>query len=659
MESPFSLPRTPPSPRVLLRRRQRLLLRHLVRRLCRQNCSLGREPRLPVNGRGSRLTFGHDGHLVLTDVDGSVVWDSTAAVAATETGTAAAAMVIGRAATSAATVMELLDTGNLVLRDGSGRTVWRSFDYPTDTLLPTQAFTKGKRLVSRFSPARSGPGTPAYTSTTTTCSGSSTTGPTSPASTGPTPTTPSSKMVAPTTTAPARRPRPDRRFNSSDGFGIATADSGPLTKRRRLTLDYDGNLRIYSLNETGRYWNVTWVAIADCCNVHGLCGPNGICTYSRAVTCACPPGHEMSDARDWNRGCRPTFNLSCQARQNRSSSFTSSSSRRPTSTGSTSVTTHPSRSTTAGRSARELLVPRLRIPAHGDRSLLPQDRAFQRLHFTELSRKLLFEKQDSTKWAYLYVFAMAVAALELLFFVIGWWFLFRKHDTPKSVQEGYKMISSQFRRFTYRELKEATGKFKEELGRGGRARCTGEFSKTKEWDGAGLAYLHHECLEWIIHCDIKPENILLNRDFEPKIADFGLAKLSKRDGLGVNLSKMRGTTGYMAPEWALNLPITGKVDVYSFGVVLLEVVTGSRISSWVRENGEERELRSFVREVKQRLLGHEEKSTITGIVDGKLHRQFDYDQAAEMVRIAVSCLEEERSKRPTMDEIVKALTKYT
>nr|CAD1823776.1 unnamed protein product [Ananas comosus var. bracteatus] len=64
--------------------------------------------------------------------------------------TAAAATVIGRAATSAATVMELLDTGNLVLRDGSGRTVWRSFDYPTDTLLPTQAFTRGKRLVSRF-----------------------------------------------------------------------------------------------------------------------------------------------------------------------------------------------------------------------------------------------------------------------------------------------------------------------------------------------------------------------------------------------------------------------------------------------------------------------------------------------------------------------------
>nr|CAD1823820.1 unnamed protein product [Ananas comosus var. bracteatus] len=175
----------------------------------------------------------------------------------------------------------------------------------------------------------------------------------------------------------------------------------------------------------------------------------------------------------------------------------------------------------------------------------------------------------------------------------------------------------------------------------------------------GLAYLHHECLEWIIHCDIKPENILLNRDFEPKIADFGLAKLSKRDGSDLNLSKMRGTMGYMAPEWALNLPITGKVDVYSFGVVLLEVVTGSRISSWVGENGEERELRSFVREVKQRLLGREEKSTITGIVDGKLHRQFDYDQAAEMVRIAVSCLEEERSKRPTMDEIVKALTKYT
>jgi serine/threonine protein kinase len=98
----------------------------------------------------------------------------------------------------------------------------------------------------------------------------------------------------------------------------------------------------------------------------------------------------------------------------------------------------------------------------------------------------------------------------------------------------------------------------------------------------GLAYLHHECLEWIVHCDIKPENILLNKDFEPKIADFGLVKLLSRGAGAQMLSRVHGTKGPKAPEWALNLPITGKADVYSY-VVLPELVKGIRVSSWVVE----------------------------------------------------------------------------
>jgi len=88
----------------------------------------------------------------------------------------------------------------------------------------------------------------------------------------------------------------------------------------------------------------------------------------------------------------------------------------------------------------------------------------------------------------------------------------------------------------------------------------------------GLNYLHHECLEWVIHCDVKPENILLDQNLEPKIADFGLAKLLNRGGSNQNVSRVQGTVGYMAPEWISSLQITAKVDVYSYGVVLLELV---------------------------------------------------------------------------------------
>uniref|UniRef100_A0A0A8Y4B5 non-specific serine/threonine protein kinase n=1 Tax=Arundo donax TaxID=35708 RepID=A0A0A8Y4B5_ARUDO len=299
------------------------------------------------------------------------------------------------------------------------------------------------------------------------------------------------------------------------------------------------------------------------------------------------------------------------------------------------------------------------------------------------------------------------------------------------MEAGYKMVTSQFRMFTYRELRETTGKFKEEIGRGGSGivyrgvledkrvvavKKLTNFSHSEEelwaemsiigrinhmnlvrmwgfcsegqhkllvyeyvenesldrylfgnvsserliaWSqrfkialgtARGLAYLHHECLEWVIHCDVKPENILLTRDFEAKIADFGLAKLSKRDSSSFNLTHMRGTMGYMAPEWALNLPINAKVDVYSYGVVLLEIVTGSQISSGIIVDGKDVELRQFVQVIKQFLESGDAKD----IVDHRLNGHFNSEQATVMLKVAIACLEE-RNSRPTMNEIVKAL----
>ncbi|XP_040967907.1 G-type lectin S-receptor-like serine/threonine-protein kinase At1g34300 [Gossypium hirsutum] len=93
-----------------------------------------------------------------------------------------------------------------------------------------------------------------------------------------------------------------------------------------------------------------------------------------------------------------------------------------------------------------------------------------------------------------------------------------------------------------------------------------------------IAYLHEECLEWVLHCDIKPENILLGEYFCPKISDFGLAKLRKKEDM-VSMSMARGTRGYMAPEWLKPDPVTPKADVYSFGMVLLELVSGVRSSN--------------------------------------------------------------------------------
>ncbi|XBI40807.1 hypothetical protein VPH35_125353 [Triticum aestivum] len=93
----------------------------------------------------------------------------------------------------------------------------------------------------------------------------------------------------------------------------------------------------------------------------------------------------------------------------------------------------------------------------------------------------------------------------------------------------------------------------------------------------GLAYLHHGCHECIIHCDIKPENILLDGNMSPRIADFGMAKLVGRD-FSHALTTMRGTIGYLAPEWISGQPISAKADVYSLGMVLFELISGRRNS---------------------------------------------------------------------------------
>lgn len=173
----------------------------------------------------------------------------------------------------------------------------------------------------------------------------------------------------------------------------------------------------------------------------------------------------------------------------------------------------------------------------------------------------------------------------------------------------------------------------------------------------GLAYLHHECLEWIIHCDVKPENILLDGDLQPKIADFGLAKLFQRGGgPGSEFSRIRGTKGYMAPEWALNQPITAKVDVYSYGVVILEMVKGIRLSKWATDDGDEQEaeLTKWVRIIKRKIQQGEE-SWMEDIVDTRLQGKYSRNQVAALIGVGISCVEEDRKKRPTMASVVQTL----
>lgn len=104
---------------------------------------------------------------------------------------------------------------------------------------------------------------------------------------------------------------------------------------------------------------------------------------------------------------------------------------------------------------------------------------------------------------------------------------------------------------------------------------------------SGLDYLHNEAIPPVIYRDLKSANILLDVDFQPKLSDFGLAKLGPTDDKSHVSTRVMGTYGYCAPEYAMTGQLTVKSDVFSFGVVLLELITGRRAFDGTRPHGEQ------------------------------------------------------------------------
>ncbi|KAM7523566.1 hypothetical protein LguiA_013468 [Lonicera macranthoides] len=159
----------------------------------------------------------------------------------------------------------------------------------------------------------------------------------------------------------------------------------------------------------------------------------------------------------------------------------------------------------------------------------------------------------------------------------------------------------------------------------------------------GILYLHEECTMQIIHCDIKPQNILMDEYRCAKVSDFGMAKLTKPDQTKT-FTGIRGTKGYVAPEWYWNLPVTVKADVYSFGIVLLEIISRRR-SLDMSLDEEEAILVEWVYQCFQggefgKIVGEE-------IVD---KRQID-----RMVKIGLWCIQDEPSIRPSMKKVLLML----
>ncbi|KAK4285852.1 hypothetical protein QN277_002489 [Acacia crassicarpa] len=162
----------------------------------------------------------------------------------------------------------------------------------------------------------------------------------------------------------------------------------------------------------------------------------------------------------------------------------------------------------------------------------------------------------------------------------------------------------------------------------------------------GLAHLHEESRLKIVHRDIKATNILLDKDLNAKISDFGLAKLDEEENTHIS-TRIAGTIGYMAPEYAMRGYLTDKADVYSFGVVILEIVSG-------KNNMNYRPKDEFVHLLDWAYV-LQEQGNLLELVDPRLGSRYSQEEAMRMLNLALLCTNPSPSLRPAMSSIVSML----
>ncbi|XP_040998101.1 putative receptor protein kinase ZmPK1 [Juglans microcarpa x Juglans regia] len=559
------------------------------------------------------------------------------------------------------------------------------------------------------------------------------------------------------------------KFSSSDKFTFSSADYGQLL-HRRLTLDYDGNLRLYSLDEEGEMWVVSWQAFQEPCTIHGVCGANSICNYVLGIgrNCSCLPGYKMIDHTDWSQGCEPEFDLSFGKNNgflqlshldfyghdynNNPDNYTLDKCKKLCLESAECKAFQYTFDKTLGFSkcyTKIQLMNGYRSPSFEGSFYLrvPENNLLSNANLAEeiglncscegplLLERVYLKSPVIGTGKFMLWFVCGLGGLEIVSIFLVWFLFIRTPNSSSPDKQGYLLAITGFRKFTYSELKKATKGFTEEIGRGaggivykgvladnrvaaikklyeanqgedvflaevniigrlnhmnliemwgycaeGKQRLlVSEYmengsladnlsSNSLDWKkrfeialgtAKGLSYLHEECLEWVLHCDVKPENIFLDSNYQPKVADFGLSALQSRgEPDNPSFSRMRGTRGYMAPEWVFNLPITSKVDVYSYGIVVLEMVTGKDAAKGVHDidNGEQpqhKRLVSWVREKKNRAALTE--SWLEEIIDPRLKGKYDVRKMETLIGVALQCAEEEKDARPSMRQVVEML----
>lgn len=650
------------------------------------------------------------------------------------------------------------DTGNFMLVDSNSKLLWESFKQPTNTLLPTQkmeisdflssyklphSYSLGKFQFQLFKGnavlnIRNLPTTYTYEPYKTVARASD-----------------GYQIVFDKDGFLYMMQRDGNRVNISEPEGAYPID----THYYKLTLNFDGVLTVsyYPKNPTtsNESWRDFWKMPENICMAmvgelsSGICGYNSICTLNndQRPSCKCPPGYSFMDLNDTFSNCKPNIPQACEEGTQNSTNDLYTLQDLPN-TDWPMLDYELYSPFTAEECKKVCMLDCLCVVAvYRDsncwKKKLPlsngrEDSKERSVSYLKLRRNngstgksqddlSMLEGKKNQETVILVISALLGCCLFVILMLasmICWGFIF--YNKKKLAKTGNFLESESFEsknlcQFTYKELREATDGFKEELGRGScgivyKGEIKTDFIAVKKLDkvfednekefrtevnvigkthhknlvrllgycdehknriliyeymrngtlanllfgerkpswnlraqiaygiARGLVYLHEECDTQIIHCDIKPQNVLLDEHFNAKISDFGLAKLLKMDESRTETG-IRGTKGYVAPDWFRSAPVTAKVDVYSFGVLLLEIIC-------CRRNGD---MEDFERR-KELLVDWAydcfQQGRLDVLIEEDLEAMDDLKRLERFVMVAIWCLQEDPSQRPTMKKVI-------
>ncbi|KAI3704990.1 hypothetical protein L1987_75220 [Smallanthus sonchifolius] len=689
----------------------------------------------PMVPRGSKVKLTNGIGLVLSDPQGKAIWTS------------------GSISDLAYGFMN--DTGNFVVVDSNNRKMWESFSFPADTILPAQVMERAEELNSKISKTNFTTGrftlillpdgnlilrkrdilsgisyNTYYRSGTRNDSNTTISG---------------LRFIFDETGYMYILRRNGQIFEVNRKDALPSRDY-----YQRATLDSDGVFTqyYYPKNPTGNTsWNVSWSLPKNICNSitgtsgSGACGLNAVCSLDgNLVNCECPHGFSLLDPNDPNGDCKPNFTPTCDEGYDRDQ-FDFIELNNIDWPGSDYVHVNP----TNEESCKTFCLQdcfcavaiygdfqcwKKRLPlSNGKKDPSQVVKAFLKSRKGDIPHQtpsVILREQDNNQRSL--IFVVVSTCVFIIFILAGvicvGFFRIYKKTTKYHHLISNKSVDTSLPRFTYQELVEATGGFKDELGKGafgivykgvigvktmavkklervlqdgekefqtevnaiakthhknlvqllgycneGEQRlliyeymCNGTLAAflfgemRPSWNlrscivlgiAKGLSYLHEECSTQVIHCDIKPQNILLDDCYNAKISDFGLAKL-----LMMNQSRtstgIRGTKGYVAPEWFRNTPVTTKVDVYSFGVLLLEIISCRK--SVISESDYE-----GVAVLTDWAWDCYQDGRLEVFLENDIEALDDYKRLTTFVMVGLWCVQENPSLRPTMRKVIQML----